>query len=256
MYGENGENGNKTEIKHWDAAWEIPIKQRLPSRLNVGVNNILRLIKKNVLPGCRYLEIGCAPGKLLAWVASVLKADVSGIDYSEKGIAQCRFLFDTLGLKVNLYNEDLFNHHINKGYYDVVTSFGVIEHFNDARLVVKKHLDFVRPGGLALITIPNYSRIYGTMQRWCDAPNLLLHNLEIMNPAALTALVDSMKVESIRAYPFGMVSPWIISFEKRFPRYIASMASYGINFLGLIQPLTIKSLAPLLVLEIRKGSSV
>lgn len=246
--------GRKTEQAYWEANSQEPIRYRLPSRLNVGVLNITRLLKRHVRPGSRYIEIGCAPGKMLAWVASVLKAEVSGLDYSEPGIAKCHALFNALGLKVNLYHDDFFNHHLPPASFDVVTSFGVIEHFDDARTVAQKHLDLVKPGGLVLMAIPNYGGIYGSLQRWCDAPNLALHNLEIMNPCDLSALVDSPDVESTRAYPFGAVSPWLVSFDKRLPRFVAKLVSLGINVMGLLQPLTIKVLAPMLVLEIRKGS--
>ena len=245
--------GVKTEQAHWDAAWQRPVKKRIPSRLNVGVLNITRLLAKHVTPGCRYIEIGCAPGKLLAWVAGVLKAEVSGLDYSEPGIARCRDLADALGLGMTLYHDDFFSHHLDPSSFDVVTSFGVIEHFDDARPAVKRHLDLVKPGGVALIVIPNYGALYGALQRWCDAPNLALHNLEIMNPSALKALVDSPDVESARAYPFGAVSPWLVSFDKRLPVFLARLLSLGINFMGLLQPFTIEALAPMLVLEVRKS---
>jgi SAM-dependent methyltransferase len=214
--------------------------------------NVTHLLKTHVKPGCRYIEIGCAPGKMLAWVASVLKAEAAGLDYSEPGIAKCRALFDALGLKVNLYHDDFFNHHLPPASFDVVTSFGVIEHFDDARPVVQRHLDLVKPGGLALITVPNYSGVYGSLQRWFDAPNLMLHNLDIMNPCALKALADSQDVESVYAYHFGAVSPWLINLDKRCPPFLARMVSLGVNAIGLLQPLSIDALAPMLVLEVRK----
>ncbi len=245
----------KTEKDYWEAISQEPIKNRLPSKLNVGVLNVTRLLKRHVRPGSRYLEIGCAPGKMLAWVASVLKAEVNGLDYSEPGIAKCRALFDALGLKVNLYHDDFFNHHLPPAFFDVVTSFGVIEHFDNVQPVVQRHLDLVRPGGVALIVIPNYGGIYGSLQRWCDAPSMALHNLEIMKPCVLVALVESSDVERVCAYPFGAMSPWILRLDKRLPRFVAKLVSLGINAVGLLQPMTIEMLAPMLVLEIRKGTS-
>lgn len=247
--------GRKTGKTHWDAVWQFPIKARLPSRLNVNVLNVTRLLRKHVRPGSRYIEIGCAPGKMLAWVASVLKAEATGLDYSESGTARCRKLFDALGLKVDLYHDDFFHHHLPPASFDVVASFGVIEHFNDAIPVVRKHIDLVKPGGVALIAVPNYSGIYGSLQHWCDATNLALHNLKIMNPCALMALVDSLDVESARAYPFGVMAPWLISFDKRLPRFIAKLIPLVVNTIGLLQPFTISALSPLLVLEVKKGPS-
>ena len=223
--------------------------------MNVSVLNFTRLVEKHVRPGNRYLEIGCAPGKLLAWVASVLKAECTGLDYSETGIAKCRMLFDALGLKINLYHVDFFNHNLPQSSFDVVTSFGFIEHFDDPKPVVQRHLDLLEPGGVALIAVPNYGGVYGSLQRWCDAPNLALHNLDIMNPGALTALIDSPDIESVRAYPFGAMSLWLVNLDNRFPRLLAKLVSLVANTMGLLQPLTINALAPMLVLEVRKRAA-
>jgi 2-polyprenyl-3-methyl-5-hydroxy-6-metoxy-1,4-benzoquinol methylase len=245
--------GRKNALNHWNEVWQRDIKARLPSRLNVDVFNITRLIVKYVRPGDNYLEIGCAPGKLLAWVASVLKAEVTGLDYSTSGITKCQILFDTLGIKANLHHDDLFNHRLALNSFDIVTSFGVVEHFDNARLAVQRHLDLVKPGGVALITVPNYTGIYGALQSRCDAANLAMHNLDIMTPAALTGLVDIPCIETLRAYPFGSMSPWLISLEKRLPHRVAQFISYVFNTLGLLQPLAIEVLSPMLVLEVRKS---
>jgi 2-polyprenyl-3-methyl-5-hydroxy-6-metoxy-1,4-benzoquinol methylase len=246
--------GCKTERAYWEANSQKPIKFKLPSMLNIDVLNMTRLLKQYVKPSHKYLEIGCAPGKMLAWVAGRLKAEVEGLDYSEPGIAQCQKLFNVLGLKVILHQEDFFNHHISQSSFDIVTSFGVIEHFDNAQLAVRKHFDLVKPGGVAVIVIPNYGGIYGRLQHWFDSSNIKLHNIEIMNLQGLKSLADSLEAQSSRVYTFGSMSPWLVNFDKRLPGFAAKVISLGINVIGLLQPFTIKSMAPLLVLEIRKGS--
>ena len=247
------EAGRKTDQAHWDVAWGLPVKPRLPSLLNVDVLNLTRLLRKYVTPGCRYIEIGCAPGKLLAWVAGVLRAEASGLDYSATGVAQCRALFDALRLPVKLYEADFFDHRLPLRSFDVVSSFGLIEHFDDARPVVRQHLELVRPGGVAVIAVPNYGGLYGKLQRRCDSANLDLHNVEIMNVDALRALAQDCGAESVRAFPFGNFSPWLVSLEKKLARPVARSLSVAANAVGLVQPATIEALAPLLVLEVRMG---
>lgn len=245
--------GSLTDQSHWDAAWDSSVKLRMPSRLNVGVLNITRLLKRHVFPGCRYIEIGCAPGKLLTWVANVLQANALGLDYSDAGIFQCRRLFEALNLDIDLYHEDFFNHTLELETFDVVTSFGLIEHFDDPVPVVRQHLDLVKPGGVAIITVPNYGGVYGSIQSWCDSPNLELHNLDIMTTSAMRALVDSSEVESVRAYRFGSVNPWVLNLGNKLPKFLVTMLNLGINAIGLIQPMNIGAIAPMLVLEIRKN---
>jgi hypothetical protein len=112
----------------------------------------------------------------------------------------------------------------------------------------------LKPGGLVLITIPNYAGIYGLLQRWCDAKSLEMHNLEIMNLESLKTLVDSPNIKNVRAYHSGVISPWLISFDKLLPNFAAKSLSFFLNAIGLLQPTTIDAIAPMLVLEIRKGT--
>lgn len=250
---EIADQGRKTEQSHWDAAHDSPVRLRLPIRLNPFVLNITRLLKRRVKPGDRYIEIGCAPGKLLAWVSSVLKADAAGLDYSEAGILQCRTLFKALKLDIDLYHEDFFDHQLPLESFDVVSSFGVIEHFDDAAPIVKRHIDLVKAGGVAIMMVPNYGGIYGRIQSWCDPPNLAIHNLNIMNVEALRALVStSPEIESVRAYPFGTVDPAIVSFEKKLPRFLVMALNLSLVAIGILQPVAIDALAPMLILEVRK----
>lgn len=135
----------------------------------------------------------------------------------------------------------------------MVTCFGVIEHFDDAAPIVKHHIDLVKPGGVALISIPNYGGIYGNIQRWCDAPNLDIHNFDIMTLDSLSALVNiSTDIESVRAFAYGSIDPWMLSLEKKLPRYFSKLLCLSLNSVGLLQPFTINAIAPMLVLEVRK----
>lgn len=250
----NHESGRKTDQAHWDSAWRLPVRPRLPSRLNVGVLNTTRLLEAKVRPGDRYLEVGCAPGKILAWVYSKLGARAAGLDYSDTGVRNCRELFAAMALPIDLYQDDFFANSLPKHSFDVVASFGFIEHFDDPREVVAKHIELVKPGGIALIVIPNYGSIYGSLQRRCDPANLELHNLNIMNPVALAALVDSSQVATVTAYPSGSMSPYLVNLHKKLPTALAGSLTLIANGIGLLQPFIIEALAPTLVLEVRTKS--
>jgi SAM-dependent methyltransferase len=246
------EVGRKTEQAHWDAAWQSPVAPRLPSRLNVDVLNITGLLRAQVKPGDRYIEIGCAPGKLLAWVSSRLGAEAHGLDYSETGIRNCQALFSALQLDIGLHHGDFFNNSLPKGSFDVVGSFGFIEHFDDPREAVARHVDLLKPGGTALIGIPNYGAIYGRLQRRCDPENLALHNVDIMNRSALLALAPASQVTSVEAFAFGRASLWLVNLDRRMPRRVARALQLGVNLLALPQFFPWPAVAPMWVLKIRK----
>ena len=247
--------GNLTEVEHWDKAWLKSPRPRLPSSLLVGTLNLKRLLRAHVKPGARFLEIGCAPGKILVWVEKVLRAIVTGVDYSKSGFEVAQALFDALDAEGDLICEDIFSHPFKPGSFDVVYSAGVIEHFDDPRKIVRIHVDLLKPGGKAVITVPNFGGLYGRLLGYCDPENLALHNLRIMTPAALRQLAPEDLAGDVRAYPAGRVAVQIVSLGSRFPSLIAKAALYGVNLLGILQPFDIPVLCPMLVLEITRGGS-
>ena len=88
-----------------------------------------------------------------------------------------------------------FKHHLRPASYDVVVSFGVFEHFDDARPVVQRQTRLRQAGRVSIDSDSSLRWDIRLMQRWCDAPNLAFHNLAIMSPCALMALVDSWMLE-------------------------------------------------------------
>lgn len=218
----------------------------------IAIRDLQRLLRRYVKPDARVLEIGCAPGKVLAWVAAGLEARVSGLDYSARGIQQTKRLLDALEIQADLRSEDLRKTTFAPASFDVVYSLGVIEHFDDPRAIIRDHLALVRPGGVALMTVPRYRGLYGSLQRYFNAGSLALHNLEIMTPATLAAVAPDDGSVRVRTYTFGRLSPWILSTEKRWPRPVALAVSHGFNLLALAQPVDLAPLSPMVVLEVTK----
>ena len=154
----------KTSKRHWDKLWANPARMRYPSSLHVGIRNLQNLLRTHVRPQSRFLEIGCASGTMLAWVRHTLKAEVSGLDYSELGIAFNRRLFEALGISGDLRCEDVFKTTFEPASFDVVFSAGVIEHSEDPRELVARHVDLLSENGVAVITVPNYGGWLGKVQ--------------------------------------------------------------------------------------------
>lgn len=237
---------------HWEDAWATPPRWKLPSPFFVTTRNMQRLLRPAVRPGMRVIELGCAPGKILAWVAARLGASVSGLDYSERGIAWSRKLFETLRIPADLRCEDVFATTFTPASFDVVYSSGLIEHFDDPRAIVRTHVALVKPGGRTIIAVPDYGGIYGKLQRRLDPANLALHNLRIMSERAIADLAPADLSGSVRAYRAGRLSPWQLSLDRGLPGPLGRAATYALNGVGLLQPADIPPLCPLLVVEITR----
>lgn len=245
---------HKTNRAYWDDIWSKKQSKRLPTRIFVGTANICRLLKSYVSPEMRVLEIGCAPGKVLAWVAKVLKAQVSGVDYSVCGIKSAKELFDELGISGDLRCEDIFETSFEEGSFDRVISCGVIEHFTNPKPLVDIHVRLLKPGGKSVIIIPNYGGLYRRLQQYFDPENLVLHNLDIMSPSSLRDLASASNVEDARSYRFGRFSLMLI-LDKKLPKWLAKNLTLFLNVIGHLQPFELSALCPLLVLEITKANS-
>jgi 2-polyprenyl-3-methyl-5-hydroxy-6-metoxy-1,4-benzoquinol methylase len=243
----------KTSKQYWDNAWMPQPRMRLPSGLLVGTRNVQRLLKHYVTPGMQVLEIGCAPGKILAWVAKILRAEVSGVDFSARGIDTARRLFQHLSIAGDLRCEDVFETSFKEGSFDCVFSCGMIEHFNDPKQLVEIHVKLLKSLGKAFIMIPNFRVIYGRIQRYLDPDILALHNLDIMSPSCLVALSPMHLVKDVHAYPFGRPSA-MFTLNAKMPKKLARALTLFLNVIGHLQPCDITALCPLIVLEMTRKS--
>lgn len=241
-----------TTRAHWEDEWSKPPRMRVPPPWNLSAGNAKRLLKTHVRPGARLLEIGCAPGKMLAWVASALRAQVAGIDASAKGIAHARQLFAALRIPADLRHEDVRSHTFPTATFDVVYSCGLIEHFTDPAPLVRIHVELARCGGKVLISIPYYGGWWGAPHRWLDPEVLRWHNCDIMSPAALEALVPRDLVATARAYRAGRFSLHHVVPTRIVPTPISRLIHALGDCLGLVQTRDVQFLAPSLVLEMTR----
>lgn len=128
-------------------------------------------------------EVGCVPGTILARICKNFGYIPEGIDYDKN---TCKIFYETMdkyGLDGAYVYEGDFNMFdtTNQKKYDLVCSFGFIEHFDNPREIVKKHLELLKEGGKLIIEIPNFGGFNGWLHNLVDKPNLDNHNTSIMN---------------------------------------------------------------------------
>jgi SAM-dependent methyltransferase len=168
--------------------------------------------------GLRAIEIGAGRG-LNAFLFARRGAQVTLLDRSPVALEQAQQLFGEHGLEVTLREADLFELPDDlRGAFDVSMSYGLCEHFLDERRrgVVAAHLDVLRPGGLALLGVPNrFSPVYRLWMKALTARGSWPLGTEVpFSAAELAALARAAGGEPL---------------EPRFGSFVASVVNHGLN---------------------------
>jgi SAM-dependent methyltransferase len=111
------------------------------------------------------LEIGCGGSRWLPFFANH-GFRVAGIDYSALGCEQARMILDREHTSGDIYERDAFGANPDLvGSFDVVVSFGVVEHFRDTTEPVRAFARYLKPRGLMISTCPNMTGMLGFSQK-------------------------------------------------------------------------------------------
>jgi trans-aconitate methyltransferase len=154
---------------------------------------------------------------------------------------------------VDVIEGDLFDQQ-PKEQYDLVLSCGLIEHFNDTKDIIARHLPFLKPQGTLFITLPNFTGANGWVQRKYDMDNYQKHNISSMNPELLAAYCKELGLKNVEAYYYGHFSIWLENMGQQ--SAFTKMFLKGLWFAGKIAtkiiPVESRSLSPYIVLTATK----
>jgi SAM-dependent methyltransferase len=125
--------------------------------------------------GLSVIELGAGAGTCGALMARQ-GARVTLVDYSEQALARAREFFDRNGVPATFLRHDVLCLPPNlRGRFDIAMSFGLIEHFRgpDRLAASAAHFDLLRPGGIALLSVPNrYNPPYRLFKFLAGLPGL------------------------------------------------------------------------------------
>lgn len=175
----------------WDSMWAnwCPPAESSSLRRNMRMqretDTLLTDLLSKANPSASVLELGCAPGAMLALLHS-LRPDLKyrGIDYAPLGIEVARKQLASLGIDADLTVADIKT--ASPQQADLVMSFGLIEHFDDPIEILGHHRRYTAPGGYTAVTVPNYAHpILKSMLAKFSPETLETHNLKIMSTDAI-----------------------------------------------------------------------
>jgi len=197
-----------TDAEFWDHYWD---SCRLPCTLDpaFSFDRCLAEALRPYLRGRRgdVLEIGCAPGKWLAWLAAEFGMKPSGIDYSPVGVKATLRNFEMLGIEPGFIRFGDFLEMAPSPSFDVVLSLGFIEHFDQPEAVAARHLEWLLPQGLLILGVPNFLGIYRILQKYLDKTLLDKHNPHVMAAAFFQRLAERHNLKLLFVDHIGSFEP-------------------------------------------------
>ncbi|MGA0555721.1 class I SAM-dependent methyltransferase [Larkinella sp. VNQ87] len=155
------------------------------------------------------LELGGFPGYYSVWLKKHLKTDTTLLDY----VVHPKILHDlerANGLpegSVGVIETDLFQYTPQRGF-DLVMSNGLIEHFDDIETILEKHVESLNPGGVLLVTLPNFRGLNGWFQKTFDPENYAKHNIRSMDLDRLRQASQRLGLQNIRVDYDGRFMLW------------------------------------------------
>lgn len=166
------------EQSYWDDSYKefafYAAKDALTEWLDQNYFNKTKVENKTVF------EIGCFPGRYLIHFGQK-GMEVNGLDRTPYLNQLPQWLTKNHVRSNQFYEQDIF-HFIPEKTYDLVCSFGFIEHFSNYREVIEKHIELNSHKGTIIITTPNFRGFHYYLHMLFDDTNLKRHNTEAMVP--------------------------------------------------------------------------
>lgn len=135
-------------------------------------------------PELSCVEIGAYPGGNLCYLAKRFGYRAHAIEYRDDA-DDIKRLFEFNGLEApEIIHKDFLT--VEGRSFDVVASFGFIEHFNNTCEVLEKHCSLIVPGGYLVLSVPHFWGMQGFIRKLLFCPEAVdelyaTHNMAIMH---------------------------------------------------------------------------
>jgi 2-polyprenyl-6-hydroxyphenyl methylase/3-demethylubiquinone-9 3-methyltransferase len=178
-----------------------------------------------------------------------------GVDYSDEGLALAQANLDRAGVTATLVKADVRDAHaLPEDHFDVVYSLGLIEHFEDPSYLLSILSRVVRPGGILITLVPNYSGVWGAIQRYIDPGLLAVHT--VYDHVTLDSIHEQAGLSPIeRARYFGGCGPLVVNYTRRIERLPTLAQSAILRSLWIVQQVVSWTTSPLPMSEGRQFAS-
>lgn len=153
--------------------------------------------KRIIRKGSKILEVGCAKGDFLRRIKEDLGVEVVGLELNKEAIAEGERDGTLQG--IHIVDETIQDHaKSNKGRYDLVCSFQVLEHIPDVSSFLQAKIDCLKENGRLVIAVPNNDSFIKFDEG--DSLNQPPHHMGLWNPDSLKSLEEIFNIKLIKIY--------------------------------------------------------
>lgn len=201
----------KTWEQHWSNKNNI---QYVPD--NYCYHEFFKRFAEKLPPNGTCIELGGFPGKFSIFFKKYYNLNPTLIDFHfDKNIFNNLLNINGLVLgQIKTIQADIFTHK-PENQYDMVCSFGLIEHFTDLEEILKVHKKYMKPDALLLITLPNFKGLNGAVQKYFDPSNLAIHNKKIMSISVLENALTNVGFVDVEVGYHPGTGVWIENLDQR-----------------------------------------
>jgi SAM-dependent methyltransferase len=227
---DEADHNNLTKPNDWERIHGLHIysKEELLTSTNYPwIDNVINALK--AYENQDYIELGCVPGKISALLSCYIRMKYHGIDsclQRDQYLSQMRA---TGNDNVVFYEGDVRSFY-PETLFDVVCSFGLIEHFREPSLILKHHDRLLRRGGLCIVVVPNFRWLPGLYHRIFDRTSMSLHNTAAMRRQVFVRFAKECSHDILQLKYSGGFELWgedahLGTVAKRFASRIRSFAA-------------------------------
>ena len=203
-------NGRLTDETFWNLQWKKRAGQKISYRLlhnkDHGKNGrFLKILEREIplsdLKSLKVVELGGAASQYLVDLGKYAGLKVTALDYSKVGIDQTIELFELNGVNGDVICADMFNWKDGHDSYDLVTHWGVLEHFSDPTDVIEASAKFLKAGGYTAFSMPNLAAYGARWWRKFSPKNFAAHIYH--QDSKILACLEKSGFEVLNYFHFG-----------------------------------------------------
>lgn len=247
-------SNNLTDREFWKNYWES--KKDLIFKIKPDYT-FYKLLSKLIIDReiKSAIELGGFPGYYAVFLKKYFDLEVTLFDYfiHPKIIKNLLVENDLSENDVKIIEADVFKYESIKKY-DLVCSVGLIEHFENTKDIINKHLNFLKDDGTLFITIPNFKGINGWVQKSFDSYNYNKHNIACMDLGLLSEIAKDLGLKDIKVYYYGGYSVWLENKDAKsvwVKSFVKGIWYVGKVFIKIFK-FESKALSPYIILEAKK----